>query len=167
MKFIDTVRKATLEKGFYYYLNNAVEVCDKIGSYEYLGIVRGNRPYEVYINTKHFDHSTCNCPYAECKKLICKHMIALYFEAHPNEARLYEDKLQKYYQEMEQRLRRSEELYYKRVDDITKYVYKLSKSQLREKLINLLVEIEFFEEPDVLDSFEEYEDLNEFEEFDD
>ena len=44
--------------------------------------------YHVTINREHPRSSTCDCPYAKGRKVVCKHMIALLFTAEP---KIYED----------------------------------------------------------------------------
>ena len=39
-----------------------------------------------YILIKHPRKSKCNCPFAEGRRVVCKHMIALYFTIEPQAA---------------------------------------------------------------------------------
>ena len=89
------------------------------------GMVRGSdqKHYEVFIDLEHPRKSKCNCPHADGKRIICKHMIALYFSSYPKEAKKYYNDVIKYQEEEEQR---QEELENKVID----YVHKLKKSDL-------------------------------------
>ncbi len=40
----------------------------------------------VHIDKNHPRKSTCNCPFADVRRVVCKHMIALYFTAEPKAA---------------------------------------------------------------------------------
>ncbi len=49
-----------------------------------------NNTYAVKIDILHPRKSKCNCPHADEKQIICKHMVAVYFTAFPEEAeRIY------------------------------------------------------------------------------
>ncbi len=71
----------------------------------------GQKHYDVFINLEHPRKSKCNCPHSDGKRIICKHMIALYFSAYPNEAKKYYEDVIKHQEEEE---RRQEELEYKK-----------------------------------------------------
>lgn len=87
------------------------------------------------IDTEHPKKSTCNCPHAEGKKIVCKHKIAMFFTAFPKEADSYIAEIEEYEKEEEEREQ-------ERYDQIVKYVKSLSKEELRMALINALVEAE-------------------------
>ena len=40
----------------------------------------------MHLNIEHPRSSTCNCPFAEDRRVICKHVVATYFEAVPGSA---------------------------------------------------------------------------------
>jgi len=79
--------------------------------------------------------STCNCPFAEGRRVVCKHMIALYFTAEPQAAKDFLKKVEQWEAEEAER----EKQHY---DDLKKYVKGLSKTELQEQLLNALVELE-------------------------
>ncbi len=87
------------------------------------------------IDAEHPRNSTCNCPYADGKKIVCKHKIALFFTVFPKEADRYIAEIEKYEREEEEREQ-------ERYDQIVKYVNSLSKEELGIALINALVEAE-------------------------
>ena len=69
-------------RGYYYYEEKGhILSCDKIGEYIYKGEVQGTAsdPYKVIIDIRHPRKSTCNCPFADGRRVVCKHMMALYF----------------------------------------------------------------------------------------
>ncbi len=91
-------------------------------------------PYHVKIDiTYPRKNSSCNCQYADGKRITCKHQIALFFTVFPKEAKQYMEEVEAYEQEEEQR---EQEFY----DNIVEYVNSLSIEELRMELINALVE---------------------------
>lgn len=87
----------------------------------------------MIIDVAHPRKSTCNCPFADGKRKICKHQVALFFTIFPNEAKKYIKEIEDYEQEQEQREQ-------ERYGEIVKYVNSLSKAELRNALINALEE---------------------------
>ena len=125
-------------RGYDYFKNGKVISCEKINKFEYKGIVKGsNNNYNVTINVEHpKKNSFCNCPYADGKKIICKHMIALYFTIFPDKAKQFMDeveehnkKVDKYYDELDIRLER--------------YINKMSKSELQQALLDCLCQADW------------------------
>lgn len=92
----------------------------------------GNAVYDVTIDTAHPRKSACNCPFAEGRRVICKHMIALDLGIFPEKEQqmmdYIEEQNQLYEQEYEQEMQEREE-------EIREYVMKLSKAELRQLLI--------------------------------
>ena len=102
----------------------------KINGKEYISIVNGTKNYNVYLNLEHPRKSTCDCPLAKGKRIICKHIVATYFSAFPEEAINFEeeqDRLQEKYE------KEQEEEYNKAI----KYLNKMSKQELIEELIHV------------------------------
>ena len=54
---------------------------NKSGNSTYEGVVSGSNgdSYNVYIDKLHPRKSVCNCSIAGGRRVVCKHMIALYF----------------------------------------------------------------------------------------
>ena len=63
----------------------------KISDVEFKGAVNGSKEYEVYLNLKNARKSTCNCPLANGKMIMRKHIVATYFKAVPGSAKDFED----------------------------------------------------------------------------
>ena len=137
MGLIELASGNSVWRGMDYYNNKKVISWEKIGSGEYDGIVAGNSttPYSVHINKVHPRKSTCSCPFAEGRRVICKHMIALLFTAEPKAAEDFLKEVEKWEAEEEAR----EQQHY---EDLKKYVRSLSKSELQEQLFDALVELE-------------------------
>lgn len=120
-------------RGYEYFDNKYVITHIKQSPTEIKGTVRGSgqKHYDVFIDLEHPRKSKCNCPHADGKRIICKHMIALYFAAYPNEAKKYYEDVIKYQEEEEQR---QEEL----VNRVIDYVHKLKKAESEELLLQVL-----------------------------
>lgn len=115
-------------RGLDYFKDKKVIKLRKINDKEYTSIVNGTKNYNVYLNLEHPRKSTCDCPLAKGKRLICKHIVATYFSAMPEEATNFEneqDRLQEEYEKYQ------EEIY----DKVIKYINKMSKNELIEELI--------------------------------
>lgn len=85
MGLIDAASAKSVWRGMDYYQDHKVLTWKQSGQDTYCGIVSGSEhaKYNVQINTSHPRKSTCSCPFAEGRRVVCKHMIALYFTAEP------------------------------------------------------------------------------------
>jgi len=137
MGLIETASANSVWRGMDYYENRKVVSWAQTGTFAYDGIVSGSEgnKYSVHIETNHPRRSTCNCPFAEGRRVVCKHMIALYFTAVPNAA----DDFLRQVEEWEAEEQEREKQHY---EDLRKYVNQLSKAELRERLYDALVELE-------------------------
>ena len=120
-------------RGLDYYKENKVNDYKKISDSEYEGIVNGSngKKYNVFMDIEHPRKSKCDCPHAKDKRIICKHIVALYFTAFPDEV----DKFLKEVEEAEKEYKAyEEELYNKTI----KYINSMSKNELKEALIEIL-----------------------------
>ncbi len=90
-----------------------------------------SEPYSVELHIDHPRKSNCNCPHADGKRIICKHIVATYFTVLPKEAeRFYAEAMA--YQEEEEK--HQEEL----SDKVIEYVGKMKKADLCQSLLELL-----------------------------
>ncbi len=137
MGLIETASANSVWRGMDYYEAKKVISWEKTGTFAYDGVVSGSEgnKYTVHIETNHPRRSTCNCPFAEGRRVVCKHMIALYFTAVPNAA----DDFLRQVEEWEAEEQEREKQHY---EDLRKYVNQLSKAELRERLYDALVELE-------------------------
>lgn len=92
MSILNCASSASVYRGYDYYINKHVTDILKIGSSLYEGYVNGNtqNAYYVKIDIEHPRKSYCDCPHAK-GNTVCKHMVALYFSAFPDEANDYND----------------------------------------------------------------------------
>lgn len=137
MGLIETASANSVWRGMDYYEAKKVISWERTGTFAYDGVVSGSdgNKYTVHIETNHPRRSTCNCPFAEGRRVVCKHMIALYFTAEPEAA----DNFLKQVEEWEAEEQEREKQHY---EDLRKYVNQLSKAELRERLYDALVELE-------------------------
>lgn len=118
-------------RGLDYYKNKKVIKFKRINENEYSSIVKGTNNYNVHLDIEHPRKSSCDCPLANGKRIICKHIVATYFTAMPKEATNFEEeqnRLQEEYEEYQ------DELY----DKVIEYINKMSKDELIGELINIL-----------------------------
>lgn len=136
MAFYDSASNKSLWRGIDYY--KAGKAREFVKSVEGLhGTVDGSNGevYDVTINLEHPKKSTCDCPFAEGRKVICKHMIALYFTGVPGSYAAFEEDMRK--MEVQQRL--EEERWQKEtLKRIKKDVSEMSAKDVREKLVDIL-----------------------------
>ena len=106
----------------------------------YSGIVSGseNNTYDVSVNTAHPKKSTCTCPFATDHKVICKHMLAVYFTANPKE-------MKRIIKEAEDYEKNEERREAEHIKDLYKYVKMFSKEELQEQMVNLMLELEYYQ----------------------
>lgn len=97
--------------------------------------MRGNKNklYHVLIDIEHPRKSKCTCPFADGRRVICKHMVATYFTVFPEEAKRVIEEAEEYEKEEEQH---QQEEY----QEIEKYVNSLTLNELRERLILYMIE---------------------------
>ncbi|CAM4185408.1 hypothetical protein AT575_04865 [Streptococcus penaeicida] len=161
LKLVHLASRASFYRGILYYQNKSVvnEVCSGSGVYE--GEVNGSQDnvYNVLIDINHPRKSTCTCPFSKGRRVICKHMVALYFSQFPKQA----DAI---IAEWEEEERAHEESYnewadeyqkerLKEIEEITAFVNSLSVEQVRKKLIDALLK-EFDSEYPDYDYFDDY-----------
>lgn len=133
MGMIECTSGASLWRGYDYYKENKVKNLIETSPGIFSANVEGNsdKPYIVEIDVAHPRKSKCNCPHADGKRIVCKHMMAVYFAVFPKEAqRIYNEAIA--YQEEEEK--HAEELYEK----VRQYVWKMKKSESQQALLELL-----------------------------
>ena len=131
MSFISSASSNSQWRGYEYWQEKKVVSYECVSDHEVEGIVKGSKAYRVKIDTKHPRRSACNCPFAQGRRVICKHMIALYFTLHPHEAEKYYNEVVRVQQEWEDE---QDEIEQKLID----YVHKMSKDALEDALLDLL-----------------------------
>lgn len=133
MKVINIASRKSASRGLDYYQKKRITSYKKIDDFRYEGKAKGsnNAHYNVFLDIEHPRKSTCDCPHAKDRKIICKHIVALYFTVFPNEAETFlavVEEEQNAYEKYEQIL------YNKTID----YIKSMSKSELQDSLIEIL-----------------------------
>jgi len=85
--FLDNFKPRIINRGLVYFYEERVKKIDFIDESTVVGVVEGSEDYEVKIDIENSRNSTCSCPYED----LCKHMVALYFEAFPDMSTDYLD----------------------------------------------------------------------------
>ena len=137
MSIFTSASGKSIYRGYDYYLNNKVSNLVKISDTEYEAWVQGSKeqPYRVHLNIHKPKTSVCDCPFANGRK-ICKHMVAVYLTAFPDEAEDYKRQLEEYEAEEEQREQEFEALCNKVLDTIDS----MSVDDLKQVLLQFLFE---------------------------
>ena len=137
MGLIESASSNSLWRGIDYFECKKVISWNKSGDKTYEGVVGGsnNCTYSVHVDKEHPRKSTCTCPFAIGRRVVCKHMIALYFTAEPQAAQDFMQQVQIWEEQEQER----EQMHYK---ELHKYVLSLSKSELQEQLYSALLELE-------------------------
>ena len=139
MGLLEMASGRSFHSGLYYYQNGAVLSYENISDALFRGVVRGTKDYIIVLDIDHPKKSTCNCPYAEGKSIICKHKVALYLALFPDEVKRIEKEQKAYEVELEKMERRRERFYKKKLKEIREYVQSLSIKNLREALTERMV----------------------------
>ncbi len=132
MGILETASGASVWRGYEYYNQNRVTNLNKVNDHVYTAIVRGsgNSKYNVSIDLEHPKKSTCDCPNASGRRVICRHKVAVYFDAFPQKA-------QNFYNEViaaEEEAKRQQEEDEKRLEE---YIAGLN----RDQLVNIVFEL--------------------------
>lgn len=103
---------------------------------QFEGKVSGSeQQYDVFIDIDRPRSSTCNCPHAKDRLVICKHKVALYFTVYPEEAEKYLKEVEEAEKEYEEYEEYEKELYNK----VEKHIkFKMTKSELQNSLYHIL-----------------------------
>ncbi len=133
MGLLECASYASVWRGYDYFKDNKVLSFEKLEECVFAAIVAGstNEPYSVEIHIEHPRKSKCNCPHANGKRIVCKHMIATYFTAFPKEAEKFYTDVIAYQAEAE---KREEEL----ADKVCQYVWKMKKDELQQAFLEML-----------------------------
>jgi hypothetical protein len=134
MGYIDSASGNSLWRGMDYSLEKRVTKIQQKDENLYTVEVKGSAesPYQVQLDLAHPRKSTCTCPFAAGRRVICKHMIAAYFTLFPAEVERVNRMAEEYEQE-EERLQKQEE------NKIRAYVKTLTKKELQEHLANYMI----------------------------
>ncbi len=133
MGLLECASGASVWRGYDYYKEKKVANLKETEAKIFTAKVSGNssEPYSVELHIDHPRKSKCNCPHADGKRIICKHIVAAYFTVLPEEADKFYAEAMAYQEEEE---KRQDEL----TDKVCHYVWHMKKSELQEALLQLL-----------------------------
>lgn len=133
MSLIDLASGASAWRGYNYYKEGNVLRCLCAEESRYEGEVSGSSGeiYRVRLDLDHPRSSECTCPHAAGKRIVCKHQVALYFTAFPEEA-------EKYYREVIEAEEEAEREREQQEIAVIERVRKMKKSELQDALLELL-----------------------------
>ena len=137
MGLIDIASSKSVWRGLDYYKQNKVISYEQNEDGTYDGEVSGSgkNNYHVHLDMVHPRKSTCNCPFADGKKIICKHIVAVSFCIDESEAERFISEKTIYASEEEERRAKRYESYMR----MAKY---MSKEELREAYVEAMIELE-------------------------
>ena len=133
MGLINVASNNSVWRGLDYYRENRVINFNQINANQYEGVVNGsdNKKYNVFMDVEHPRKSKCDCPHAKDRRVICKHILALYFTVFP-------DTVDKFLKEVEEAEKEYEE-YEKEIENkLIQYINNMSKEELRQAILELL-----------------------------
>lgn len=141
MSLFDVTSHNSLRRGLDYYESKRVSQLTKINDSEYEAIVNNseNDEYHVCFNTKHPRKSTCNCPHAEGRMIICKHKVAVFFEIFPKEAEMFKEAIDAQEREAEMIVENHRRIRQERYNEVKAYVDQLSLETMKETLIEYMM----------------------------
>ena len=138
MKLLNLASNNSFWRGIDYHHEKRIIDWKEVADNGYQGKVKGSNDavYDVTIDIAHPRKSVCNCPFAEGRRVICKHMVALDLGIFPEK----EQQMMDYIEEQNQLYEQEYELeMQEREEAIREYVMKLSKAELREMLIERMI----------------------------
>lgn len=135
MGLIECASGNSVWRGIDYFEAKKVKKITQTSESEFEAEVSGSdgAVYHVLLNIDHPRKSICNCPHADGRRVICKHIIATYFTRFPN---AYE----KFMKEVEEYEAQEEEREEEEIREIEKYVNSLSKAELQKQLLEYMLE---------------------------
>lgn len=143
MGLLECASYKSIFRGYDYYKGKNVRNLVQITQDQYTAVVTGTAavPYEVLIDLSHPRKSKCNCPHANGRRIVCKHMLAAYFTVFPDEAQSVYEKLiadedEESCDEWDEYEYEDDE--YEYGDEVIEYVCKMKKSELQQALLQVL-----------------------------
>lgn len=131
MSVISSASGSSCCRGLEYYKQEKVKNIRQLNEYEFESKVVGSEEYNVHLNLKKPRTSKCNCPLANGKMIICKHIVATYFSVVPDSAVDFEEEQERLQEEYE-------EYRENQYENTIKYIKRMSKKDLVDEFIWLL-----------------------------
>ncbi len=104
MGLIELARGESVRRGYEYYKNGKVVSCKQTDEGQYVGKVQGSdgNVYDVVVDINHPRKTQCNCPFANGRRVVCKHAVATFFAVFPEEATAYKGRVDREEEEYEE-----------------------------------------------------------------
>jgi len=137
MALIDMASSKSVWRGMEYYKQKKVISCipNDDGTYEGVCEGSGDDNYQVHVDLEHPRKSHCNCPLANGKKIICKHIVAVSLCIDDSEADRFKNEKTIYASEEEERRA-------KKYDKYMSFAKSMSPRELREAYAELMIELD-------------------------
>lgn len=137
MSILTQASNKSLWRGLEYYEQGKVTRAEIADENTVTGEVSGSDGtlYHITLNLAKPKLSTCDCPLASGRQIVCKHKVALYFAAFPDEAAAFIAEND----DIEDEMARREE---KRRADIRRSASRLSKREMIDVLEECIIELE-------------------------
>lgn len=135
MSLLTMASGQSVARGYDYYKRKMVREYQQESEASYCAKVAGSgkKEYDVFIDMIHPRKSHCNCPHADGRRIICKHMIALYFTIFPEDA-------EEYRENCERARVKEEEWQYKVENAVMECISQMSREELERTLLAVLEE---------------------------
>ena len=133
MGLLECASGLSVWRGYECFKEKKVQSIKQVDKSVFIATVQGSAstPYSVELHIDHPRKSTCNCPHANGRRIICKHIVAVYFTVLPDEA-------EKFYKEALV----NDEVEEKRQDALSERVIrcvdKMGKNELQQALLEVL-----------------------------
>ena len=131
MSIISSASSSSSWRGLDYYKKNKIINLKKINDYEDISVAIGTNNYDISLDVSHPRRSTCTCPLANGKRIICKHIVATFFTAFPDEAKNFEEEQERLQEEYE-------DYQVKLYNKAQSYIKSLTKKELVDELSYIL-----------------------------
>ncbi|MCR4686709.1 MAG: SWIM zinc finger domain-containing protein [Lachnospiraceae bacterium] len=137
MGLIDIASHKSIWRGIEYYKQNKVVLCDENNDGTYEAVVSGSdgEKYSVHLNIVHPRKSTCNCPLANGRQILCKHILATSFCVNPEE-------IDRFTREKTNFVSEEDERRTKRYEKYLSFAKSMSTKELRESYAKAMAEVE-------------------------
>lgn len=130
-------------RGYDYFKEHKVRIMAQLTETQYRAAVLGSTasPYDVLIDIAHLRKSKCNCPHANGRRIVCKHMVAVYLTAFPDEAErirktIIADRVENEDDEWDEY--DDEDAENEESNRVIEYVCNMKKSELQQTLLRVL-----------------------------
>lgn len=137
MALIDIASSKAVWRGMEYYKQNKVSSCTANDDGSYDGICKGSGAgeYHVHVDFAHPRKSTCDCPLANGKRIICKHIVAVSLCVDATEADRFKNEKTIYGSEEEERRAKA-------YDKYMSFAKTMSQQALRKAYAELMLELD-------------------------